>query len=166
MRFTFEVEGKREFDRAFNRVGEHVQDLRPVWPHVTREFFETMDEQFKSEGSKGRSGKWKELEPAYAKQKAIDYPGQPILQRTGKLFASLTGKTSDTVLIEEKDEFGFGSSLLYAKFHQTGTSKMPAREIFSFTELTRTRITKAMQKGLLTLIKGDRDVTKSLEVDE
>lgn len=166
MRFTFEVAGKKEFDRAFNRVGEHVSDLRPVWPEVTREMYTLMDEQFKSEGSKGRSGKWKKLSRNYEKQKARTHPGMPILQRTGRLERGLTSKTGDTVLIESKDEYGFGTSLFYAAYHQTGTNKMPAREIFSFSEDSRTKLTKAIQKGLLKIIKADRVVTQSLEVED
>jgi phage gpG-like protein len=163
MRFTFEVEGKAEFDRSFNRVGEHVSDLRPVWDRVEKIFYRIEEEQFKSEGSKGRSGKWKPLKPEYAGRKAIEYPGKLVLERTGKLKSSLTGKTGDTVLIKEKQEFGFGTSLFYAQFHQTGTSKMPAREIFSFSDSTRTDITKEIQKGLLEIIKSDRQI--KLDVD-
>lgn len=165
-RFSFEVQGKKEFDRAFNRVEEHIEDLRPVWPHVSREMFSIMDEQFKSEGAKGRSGQWKKLSADYAKWKSLNYPGQPILQRSGRLVAALTNKTGDTVLIEDKQEFGFGTSLFYAAFHQTGTSKMPAREIFSFSDESRTRLMKGVQKGLLEIIKRDRQVTQSLEVQE
>lgn len=165
MRFEFIVSGVKEFDRAFNRIGEHVSDLRPIWPELTRELFTIEDEQFKSAGSKGRSGQWKELSAAYAKRKAIDYPGKPILQRTGKMMQSLTSKTGDTILVEEKDEYGFGTRLFYATYHQTGTPKMAARELVSLNEDSRRRITKAIQKGLLAIIKADRQVTQSVEVE-
>jgi phage gpG-like protein len=163
-RFSFEVQGKKEFDRAFNRVEEHISDLRPLWPHVTRTMQDIMEEQFKSEGSKGRGGKWKDLSPAYEKWKSINYAGKPILQRSGRMFDSLTSKTGDTVLIEEKQEYGFGTNLFYASFHQSGTTNMPARELFSFTDESRTRLTKGIQRGLLEIIKTDRQVTQSLEV--
>jgi phage gpG-like protein len=156
MRFTFEIEGKAQFDRSFNRVEGHIKDLRPIWDRVERVFYRIEEEQFKSEGAKGRSGKWAKLSPEYAARKAIDYPGKLILERTGKLKSSLTSKTSDTVLIKEKQEFGFGSSLFYARFHQTGTKNMPARELFDFSDSQRTDITKEIQKGLLSYIKADK----------
>lgn len=166
MRFTFEVAGKKEMDRAFNRVTEHISDLRPLWPEVTRTVFNIEEEQFKSQGAKGRSGKWEKLSRNYAKQKERDYPGKPILQRTGRLEAALTSKTGDTVLIEEKQEYGFGTSLFYAAFHQAGTNKMPSRPPINFSEDNRRDITKAMQKGLLSIIKKDRQVTQSLEIQD
>lgn len=162
MRFTFVVEGQAQFDRSFNRVGKHVEDLRPVWDKIERVFYAIEDEQFKSEGAKGRSGKWKSLTRPYAKQKAQKYGVRPILQRSGDLYRSLTGKTSDTVLIKDKQEFGIGTRLFYAPFHQRGTSKMPAREPVSFADDQRTRMMKEIQKGLLEIIRKDPQI--NLEV--
>lgn len=163
MRFTFEVEGKAEFDRSFNRVGEHVSDLRPVWDKIERVFFDIESEQFKSEGSKGRSGKWKPLKRSYAARKERTHPGMPILQRSGRMMRSLTSKTGDTVLVKERQEFSIGTSLFYPAFHQTGTSKMPAREVISFSDQQRTRMTKEIQKGLLEIIRSDRAINLNVE---
>lgn len=165
MRISFEISGAKEFDRAFNRVGEHVSDLRPVWEHAEKAFYRLENEQFKSEGAKGRSGKWKELTRPYAERKAIDYPGQPILRRTGRLEKSLTGHTADSVLVKDKLEFGIGTNLFYAAFHQEGTSKMTARPPISFSDDQRTVLTKEIQKGLLKVMKADRQVTQSINVE-
>lgn len=165
MRFTFEVAGVKEFDRAFNRVEGHISDLRPVWDRVEREFYRIERGQFDSEGSAGRSGKWKPLSRKYAKQKAQRYGVQPILRALGKMAASLTGKTSDTVLIKEKQDFGIGTRLFYAAFHQKGTDKMPAREPISFSDDSRRDLQKEIQKGLLEIIKGDRQITQSLDIE-
>lgn len=164
MRFTFEVDGKKEFDRSFNRVRDHIEDLRPVWDGLEKIMYQIEGEQFKSEGAKGRSGKWKDLSKDYAARKAIDYPGKSILVRTGRLESSLTSKTGDSILIKEKQEFGFGTSLFYAVYHQTGTSKMPARPPISFADEQRMQMTKAIQKGLLKIMKGDSQI--KLEVQE
>lgn len=165
MRFTFEIANQVQFDRAFNRVGEHIKDLRPVWPAVERKFYQIESEQFKSEGAKGRSGKWAPLERKYAKQKAQRHGVQPILRATGRLEQSLTGNTSDSILIKENQEFGIGTNLFYADYHQTGTSKMPQREVISFSDNTRTDLTKEIQKELLKIIKADRTVTQSINVE-
>lgn len=163
MRFTFEVEGKAEFDRSFNRVGEHVSDLRPVWNKIERTFHQIESEQFKSEGAKGRSGKWRPLTRNYAVYKAKKYPGMPVLQRSGRLYRSLTSNTGDSILIKTKDEFGIGTTLFYATFHQTGTKNMPAREPISFSDAQRTTLTKEIQKGLLEIIKSDRAINLDVE---
>lgn len=165
MRLTFEIDGKAEFDRAAQGVSEHLSDLRPVWPEVKRSIQRIEREQFASEGAKGRSGKWKPLSRAYAQRKGKRYGAQPILRASGKLERSLTGETADTILIEEPLEFGFGTRLFYAVFHQRGTSKMPAREVFSFSEQQRTDLMKGLQKGLLKVIRGDRRVARSMEVE-
>jgi len=166
MRFTFEVEGVKQFDRAFDRLGFHVKDLRPVWPYVEREMEQIMQEQFKSEGSKGRGGKWKQLSAGYAKQKAKRWGTQPILRASGALEGSLTGKTGDSVRIATKEEYGFGTRLFYAAFHQTGTSKMPQREVFAFSDEQQRRLMKEMQKGLVSIIRADRQVTQSVKVED
>lgn len=163
MRFTFEFLGKAEFDRSFNRVEKHIEDLRPVWDKVEKMMYQIESEQFKSEGAKGRTGKWKELTKDYAKRKAIEYPGTTILVRTGKLESSLTSKTNETVLIKEKQEFGFGTKLFYAVYHQTGTKKMPARPPISFADDQRTRLTKEIQKGLLEIMKSDSQIKLDVE---
>jgi hypothetical protein len=69
-RFSFEVAGVKEFDRAFNRVGEHISDLRPVWDKIERTFYKIEREQFDSEGSHGRTGKWAAITRPYAKRKS------------------------------------------------------------------------------------------------
>jgi len=53
-----------------------------------------------------------------------------ILIRTGRLFSSMFGGDGEN--IEQIDDEGItvGSAVPYAKYHQFGTSRMPAREIF------------------------------------
>ena len=164
-RYTFEINGVREFDRAFNRVGDHVSDLRPVWDKIEPVFHKIEREQFDSEGAAGRSGKWEPLSRPYARQKAQKYGVQPILRATGRMERSLTGDTVDSILIKEKQEFGIGTRLFYAAFHQTGTDRMPAREPISFSDAQRTEMTKEMQKGLLEIITRDKEVTQVLDVE-
>jgi len=159
MRLTIEVEGVVEYDRAFVSARGHLEDLRPVWPEVERAFQKVEDEQFKSEGSKGRSGKWKPLSRAYAEAKRKKYGDKPILQRTEKLVAAMTSNTSDTVVVKEKQEFGYGTSLFYMPF----VNKV--RPVVSLAEDQKTFIMKEMQKGILKAMKADRTITTVLDVD-
>ena len=56
-------------------------------------------------------------------------PHSTILVDTGRLFESLTLEdgTSDTIWITGDRFLTFGTSVPYAIFHETGTSRMPAR---------------------------------------
>lgn len=163
-RFKFEVDGAVQFDRAFLRVQERIEDLRPVWDGVEREFHAIEREQFESEGSAGRSGKWAPLSRKYAEQKEKKYPGAQILERTGALKRSLTSETEHSTVTKEKQEFAIGTSLPYAKYHQRGGKHLPQREIISFSDTQRTRLMKEIQKGLLQIIRGDRTVTQTMDV--
>lgn len=158
MRFTFEVEGKAQFDRAFNRVGAHIDDLREVWDEVQPAFYKIESEQFKSEGSRGGGGRWKALSPAYKKRKAILYPGKPILQASGRMYEALTSETGDSVTVKTKTEFGVGTTLPYARYHQKGGAKLPKRAPVDFSESQKRDLTKATQKGLLEILRRDPQV--------
>ena len=165
MRFSFEIGSKVQFDRAFNRLGDHLEDLRPVWDEAEQAFYKIEREQFASEGAKGRSGKWAPLSRAYAVSKAAQYGSQPILRASGKLERSLTGNTGDSVLIKEKDEFSIGTKLFYATYHMEGTDNMPMREPISFSDAQRTDMQKAIQLSLIKIVRGDKSITQSIEVE-
>jgi phage gpG-like protein len=64
-------------------------------------------------------GGWKPRKDAYA---------WPLMKRTGKLFNSLVNLRGNPNVITS-NEAHFGTSVEYAKFHQYGTTKMPARKI-------------------------------------
>lgn len=160
MRITVEVDGVKELDRAFISSRGHLEDLRPVWPVVERAFQKVEKEQFDSEGSKGRSGAWKPLTRKYAEWKKKVYGDKPILQRTEKLVKAMTSNTGDTIVVKEKDEFGYGTTLFYMPFvHKE-------RPVVSLAKDQQDYITKEMQKGILAELKKDRTVTQSLEVQE
>lgn len=160
MRLSIEVDGVKELDRALTSARGDLEDLRPVWPAVERAFQNIEEEQFKSEGAKGRSGAWKPLSRKYAEWKLKHYGDKPILQRTEKLYKAMTSNTGDTIVIKDKNEFGYGTSLFYMPFvHKT-------RPVVSLSEDQKTYIVKEMQKGILKVLKSDRTITESLDVKE
>src|ERR1044071_2957825 len=98
LRFFAEVDGDVVLDRAFNRIEQHISDFRNIWPAPTRIIYGVFGKAFDTEGASTAAGKWKELSPAYAKRKAIKFPGQPILRATTSLFESMTDPdTADAV---------------------------------------------------------------------
>jgi phage gpG-like protein len=163
LRFTWEVEGVKILDRSFARIGEHLSDLTPVWDNVQREFWKIEDTQFKSENAKGASGTWKPLTRPYAKRKAQRYGVKTILRASDRLYGSLTGQTGDTVLIKDKMEFTIGTSLPYARYHQTGTGKMPKRPVIDFSEGQKRDLSKGIQRDILAVMRRDPGINVDIK---
>lgn len=150
IRFSAEVLGVEVLNRGFNRVDQFISDFRNIWPFVTPEIYAINLEQLESQGARGASGKYAPLSPAYAKAKAIQFPGKPILQATGALFESLTSPDAfDSIYRPERDQLTVGTKVPYARAHQTGTGRMPARPPISMNEQSKRRIQKAIQRGLV-----------------
>lgn len=107
-------------------LSRNSTDLRPAWPLIAEEFYRIEEEQFDSQGA--RVNQWAELSHGYAKWKAINYPGQPILQRTGALKNSLTNQHDANAIYDaQSDSLTLGTSLGYAQYHQAGEGKLPQR---------------------------------------
>lgn len=92
----------------------------------------------KSFGSKSSpydlGGKWKPLSKDYMTEKAKKYPGMPLLVASGSLFNSLVRSNSFSVVVMDKKVLHYGTTSPYAKYHMTGTSKMPARAFIGYNE--------------------------------
>ena len=156
LRFTATVEGIPQLDRAFNRVSETVSDLREVWPEVNRAFEEIERAQFASGGATGESGKWPPLSRVYAKWKAVNYPAgfqAGPMHRTFRLQKSLTGQTGDSIIAMQPKEFTRGTKVPYAAEHQRRKGRRPARPTISLSEQNKTALTKAIQRGLIEIVR-------------
>lgn len=84
------------------------------------------------------SGGWAPLDAGYGAWKAVRFPGMPPMVKTGRLMASMTGNSPDSIFSVTPTSMSIGTKVSYAKFHQYGTTKMPKREIvfepFGFAE--------------------------------
>lgn len=150
IRFTADISGDVQLDRAFNRITQLITDFRDVWPAVAEAFYEIETEQFNSQGSKGASGKWAPLSPAYAAYKAKAFPGEPILQATHSMVNSLTSPEAlDSIFRVDPMELVIGSKAPYALAHQTGGGRLPARPPISLSENDKRKLQKAIQAGLV-----------------
>lgn len=148
--FTGSIQGVEVLNRAFNRVEEYISDFRLIWPNVATEIYAINREQFESEGATGASGKWAALSPAYARFKAIKFPGKPILQAEGTMMESLTDPEAlGAIYRPEATVLTIGSKDPKALAHQLGLGHLPVRPIFSFSEPQKRRIQKAIQRGLV-----------------
>lgn len=118
------LEGFPELLDAFRTLGERCEDLRPYWPRFETAFYLRELNLFAGQGE----GYWVPLSPSYEKWKKNAAPGQPLMVLSGSLRESLTdAKGEGAVVNEQPRSLEIGTSVPYAAFHQTGTSRMPAR---------------------------------------
>ena len=149
-----EVDGVEAMNRAFNRTEGFVVDMRNFAAGLSAEFYKAETEQFESEGQRGASGKWAPLQPAYAKYKAINFPGKGILQREGTLKASLTSREAfDAIFTVSRDEIVLGTKVPYAMAHQRGRGRLRARPVISLSEVQKRRMQKAVQQELVAFTR-------------
>lgn len=159
-RITLEVGGVAEFDRVFSRAGAVISDLRPVWEEIKQEFFEIEQDQFQSSGTKGASGKWKELSPLTQARKIKKYGTFAVvagpLIATERMYKSLTRQTDDTVFESDAQSMVIGTKVPYAKYHQRGGRNLPQREVISFSEAQKLKMQKRIQKEIVRQMRQSR----------
>lgn len=140
VKFTFAVSpDDTQFSRVFNTMQTAVDDMTPVFFDIANSFYVHMKEVFALEGAVGNRTHWEPLSSFYAAWKKVNYPSRKILHLTGALEESLTQKgDSNGVLEVRKMEMSIGTSLNYAKKHQTGgkfgNSVLPQRKIIELTD--------------------------------
>lgn len=122
-----EVSGEVQIHRRLEGLLANIEDLTPALERIAEHFYAHMREVFATEGGATAGGRWTGLAPDYAAWKAQFYPGQGILQRTGRLRESLTAPGA-AGSIREMDRQGMtlGSDVRVGQWslgliHQEGT---------------------------------------------
>lgn len=147
MKISFEMLGEKQFERELLRAGLRADDARPVLEQIADWWMEWTEEQFITEGRRS-SGGWEELAPSTVRSRGG--AAHPILVQSGRLMRELTRRTNVHVtdsfahlsIPDAEDEYG--------RYHQTGTSKMPQRRPIEFTQADRIRMTRAIQRWVVT----------------
>jgi phage gpG-like protein len=135
---SFESTGGAATAAGLAAIANQVRDLRPFWREVFAPlYFAGVQDLFNTggrvRGIGGRfaGGAWARLSPGYALWKQKAYPGQGILQRTGRLQESLrwSGTTvgREGLFDASPTAVVVGTRVPYGAFHQSGTRRMPAR---------------------------------------
>lgn len=93
---TVEITGSDEELAKIRRLGDSFSDFSDAMRTVGDELVKYFSGQaFASQG--GVYGdQWPELNPVYAQQKAKDYPGRPILVKTGEMQQNFVANTNST----------------------------------------------------------------------
>lgn len=121
---------------------ELVSDLRDFWKEdAIRLLKPAFARLFEREGAarslRRQFQTWDRLAPATMRQKQKLYPNQKILQRTGRLFRSLT---QNPVVVLDPLEMSYRTHVRYVVFHELGTRHLPQRSIFERVAVTATPI--------------------------
>jgi phage gpG-like protein len=144
--FHWEIWGDTVVREQLSRFTDQMDDFTPVFQEVALAL-ETnwMPSRFAGKG--GDLGKpWPPLSPRYAAWKALHYPGRPMMVLSGRLKASLTGRSSDSIRRVGQKEFEFGTAVPYGVFHHFGTSKMPQRRVVALTDDDQVGIGKMIHR--------------------
>jgi phage gpG-like protein len=156
---------------AFDRAGSELEDFGAhVFPKMVPVFEAELAKQFDAEGAGPNRGSWAALSPAYEEWKGRNYPGQPILVRTGALRDALTMSEGSHALRDfGRQTFNYGTSgLPYASFHQSGTARMPDRPPFDLTVEFEMDIQRAALAGAREAIHAagaDEFISKQIAED-
>lgn len=150
----FEVLGEQRVWGTLTRVEEEAADMRAPLTEAGHILEDLAARQFESQGVYALGHPWAPLSPRYAARKMLLYGPRPILVATGKMRRLLT---EDGIRELTQDTLVYGTFDDVANWHQSGTSKMPARPIIVVTEREQHEIDAAFQAWVAGLIdRGPR----------
>lgn len=127
--FTFDLNGIEEYSASLRRIRDRASNERSMFRGLVARFKDSEKKIFASQGQAlGR--RWRALSPEYAQAKARQYPGAPILVRTGRLRASLTEKP---IVRFRGNTMEVGTNVPYSEYHQRGMGNNPVRRHVGLT---------------------------------
>src|SRR6185437_13391893 len=126
---TVTIAGGDQFQIKARQIatwGMSVSSLEPAWTEVGEDLMaDFARNMIQGGGFFGGGSRWPPLAPSTIKDKQRKgFGGMPIMWRTGALAESLADKGAEgNVFQAGADYVVVGSSLFYAKFHQSGSRK-------------------------------------------
>jgi len=130
LRIKIDIDNDKDTKDYLENVRKRMRDYRSVWPKLQQSLKAYMIDNFTAQGLP--SGGWKPLDTEYGAWKASRFPGAPMLVQDGSLFKKIAeGPKLDGG--QRVAHFRFTGKI--ARFHQYGTTKMPARTILFAPEV-------------------------------
>ena len=150
LKIEIRIDGDKETIRKLRKASGQLEDYskefkslsRPLLDYFTNSVFETEGQIF--------GEPWPKLKPTYEFQKRVKYPGAGILVASGDMKKAYRAVSSSNFL-------QVYNPTDYFKYHQSPaprTSKLPRRIMLKFNEERIKFITKTLEKGLFSRIKG------------
>lgn len=150
VRIDLDVDGDVQLSRQLVGISRRGTDLRPAWHQIADDLMGWERRQFDTEGAFG-SGGWAPLSPWTVMQKQMLGQDNGILHRSGALMRSLTTKgASGNVTSVSPHQLVFGTTIPYARYHQSGTARMPMRKPIELPEQARRSAVKTLQRFWVT----------------
>jgi len=134
MSFSIKItpESQRKID-SLAKMGKI--DLRAIFNVIGIGYRKEVSLIFDKKQARGVGLRWAPLSPKYAERKAIEYPGAPLLVRTGRLKDSITKKGAlGGINIINKTQAVFGTTVPYGIYHDKGGKKIPKRNFSDVSE--------------------------------
>lgn len=154
MRLDVEIFGERQVSRELLRFGDRIEDARPAFRRIVEHLMDVEQRQFDTQGQYA-SGRWAPLKEETIRAKVNRGEDPRILRATEALMHSLTQRgAAGQKLIITPTEMVFGTTVPYAKFHQTGTSRMPQRRPVEHTERDRRELVRILQRHIVGAVKA------------
>jgi hypothetical protein len=133
--FTYDQRKFEALSQQLRGMRERSQDVSPAWNALLDWFAEQNQAQWLTRGGRYRQP-WAPLATSTVDEKFRQgWPLDPLI-RTGELVQSLTHRPLRIEHITGR-EVRAGTDVPYAKFHQTGTRRMPQRILFSPLQIKR-----------------------------
>lgn len=133
-------------------------DLRPILKVVGIGYRKEVAMIFGHEQPRGEGMRWPQLSEKYAEWKEKHYPGMPILQRSGRLFNSMTKQGSDgNITVIGKEGAVFGTSISYGIYHDSTKSRSGKLPMRNFSEVSERRKQIWMDQIERSIIQNFKD---------
>lgn len=144
--FTIDdVKAKKMFSKALSLVTDLREPLKEAESYQLKQ----IDQQFRSEGVNILEKKWKSLKSKTIQQRLRSgFRAGPILTRTGKLRKSIKRKSLS------KDKLVIHSTVSYYPPHQTGTKKIPQRQILGFSTKNKKKILDIISNSIIKKVQN------------
>lgn len=144
MQIQFAIEGEVQLSRVLQGISAACRDWTPALTAAGQDIEDfVVNDVFDTEGE-ATGSPWQPLSAKYAAEKARDYPGMPILQRTGAMRAGFYSLVDNTNL-------RFGNAVEYFKYHQSNQPRkvIPRRLMLYLSDNLKAQIVKEFQIQLL-----------------
>jgi len=140
-----ELHGETQLQRRFLRWSSFASDATAAFEGIYAYLLKVEKEQFASQGATSGHA-WAQLAQSTVQAKQRQGLRPEILRAHDLLFSSLTKKSDPNQLkIVQPNMLAFGSMMPYARYQQTGTSRMPQRRPIDLNVKNKIAIIKALQ---------------------
>lgn len=149
---TVTVEYSAGFDARLRAYGTMLRDFAPFLKDELIQLRAATRTRFDTQG--GDVGGWKPLNERYAAWKATRYPGQPILVASGEMRHGLVEEGDGSIGLVDSFTLKYGTTVEHARFHQYGTSRMPARRVLNMDDAQRKALGERLRAYMVRTVQG------------